>query len=1841
MQAINACPEVLLGTRRLANGRLEVNAIRMHETESNWTTVESLVHEEFDLPTYLAELARLPSGIHSSVSRPKPSLQVLHAGLVLLSAIATDNNRGHVQDLVPFADACFTLCDEKLDLRTRALFIRLAVQLYISHGTSDHDQQSSSESYEWSYPRIPNISKEKAPLDLTALRSAIPKIMGGLCIMSQKIATAATVDPDTSTDNTITATSVLASQRKVIEDLFFFGTQVCVLVRLMIGTIPTADHTAIMDQLNSLVRDLTHLKHSAGKATDCCDYFVAITRAWRAILDVQTTNSVPQTITHRLQKPGLLTAGVLFRDFDGEPAKLEARFGDLPSIIDKDFHILMRVEACRLIHAIADHEGQLLRAIENSVWVGDNGGQAIGKCQTLVKRLSDIDDLALAREQQFMAGSNRNSSTPDEVFTRSERKLRALAETQNISTRLTATILGAIALIEDDSKTRTLNGLIHKEHIMYQHILRKTEFFSCILCGETGTARGQSQSLLKLLAFEKGQANWLCAEEKELVQSCFTFLQKFVAANGANQMSVVNTPGAVDLVFEKYFGTDLGEIEFLKSLFSHDNRAAARSVSQGQLKRICKSIRWSVSTNTITRIVSPCAVILHNLVGSEHRPIVENQHTVMEVLLVGGTGRGSALDTSFWLRHDKVYLRDSMSFVQIDSRFLAPLEVESSASRLNYHVSILHLLANCTHSNDLLGAKLRELMPLPLFVGCHKCHRDPCTWKFEDIPPGILCRGGDTPPVLLHAYMHVFETIYVEPLAKGYHFIEKLFFQSVTGRPQFGPTVSEAAIDMLADGLSAWLVLFADIAVDSVLLYPEVNHSGGGLLSLLTTVFETNLVENADDADSSVKCTSNAHWSFHETSQLANIIVSFEQKIAAKLGQLVDHVAAGTDDHQRQLLSRFAASLNLSAAFDIEKRILSDEPKSELKAKIDAMRSKMSTFGLPEHEHVDTFEKFQRVSKAALSGDPLDRFTWSKRLYPQDFDPSVPGSSYWWAKERDCARDSYQFARWVQSVVMSVHGGCVRNSGATTTAKYNIEHVKLLVDMCEDYPDEVNVNDIIMGFNGALLREAWAHMGAQHRANPIEDFFIAPAEMKMAIAGGANGFRLLSSVLKRGHPDEVSRVARLALLLLQGKQADISEFSSQGCQFACLDMEKKLSASRRSMLPSILNLLELCMTSVEGNLTSKYQTGARLFRMLQLLCENQCSEWQDQLGTSKLGHNAVSRITGLFHPFARSVRERTPTPAAMRAMEDDDPRLAAAAANVALLSQFVDCMGELIVGPHRHNQRTMLTMTTDDGVNSFEYCTAVLYWLVRRQIDMRAGSSQGMSYQRKVVRKRRLAALMAAETSIASLMNMALEGYDPENFQGLIRILRRPPEGTPLSTGLDCLMDNLVAHEKFTHSQQFEDAEEANANLSKQYFILIGKLQNFDGTVHLHFRNSQNEEAVAAWSRMSKIIRTIQVAVQPHGESQLYHTEPAIRYQMLYFDVPSSCAKQEHSPLLSSFFHGMYDADVYLDHPWSQRHRQILSSMHHYIAVHDYQAKFDANLLLKGFQRVGGKLYLLTILQTLVICVVLLVPKNSALHDVAVPWGESAGGDGGDGGDADDTDGGDADAFLSVNASAHVISSTLKFVYYFSQMPLILAQRAYRERLDSGEHLGMRAMYTVKTLFGGTESIFMICCVVCSWLGNFVDPFFFFFHLLEFFFIAKIARVLLDVVISRFRQLLVTLAMGFLLIVIFSAIGWKLIIPHFKYEIAGHPKWTEGVEFHEFVLAHVLHGIEEGPQSKLGDGTQEPGYMTLTVVYFVVIIVIQTAVIQGIVIDVSARDTPHRGTHDLPACSSVYTAKTL
>ena len=55
-----------------------------------------------------------------------------------------------------------------------------------------------------------------------------------------------------------------------------------------------------------------------------------------------------------------------------------------------------------------------------------------------------------------------------------------------------------------------------------------------------------------------------------------------------------------------------------------------------------------------------------------------------------------------------------------------------------------------------------------------------------------------------------------------------------------------------------------------------------------------------------------------------------------------------------------------------------------------------------------------------------------------------------------------------------------------------------------------------------------------------------------------------------------------------------------------------------------------------------------------------------------------------------------------------------------------------------------------------------------------------------------------------------------------------------------------------------------------------------------------------------------------------------------------------------------------------------------------------------------------------------------------------------------------------------------------------------------------------------------------------------------------ISRLLLNVVVSRTSQLLVTMFLGFVLTYLFAAIGWKLVIPYFEYGFEGSLiAWTD------------------------------------------------------------------------------------
>ena len=69
--------------------------------------------------------------------------------------------------------------------------------------------------------------------------------------------------------------------------------------------------------------------------------------------------------------------------------------------------------------------------------------------------------------------------------------------------------------------------------------------------------------------------------------------------------------------------------------------------------------------------------------------------------------------------------------------------------------------------------------------------------------------------------------------------MKDLFCSSVTVMVN-GKLESESPIDMLGDALSNILKLFrvGDLSLESLLVYPDPNHSGGGIVALLTKVFE-------------------------------------------------------------------------------------------------------------------------------------------------------------------------------------------------------------------------------------------------------------------------------------------------------------------------------------------------------------------------------------------------------------------------------------------------------------------------------------------------------------------------------------------------------------------------------------------------------------------------------------------------------------------------------------------------------------------------------------------------------------------------------------------------------------------------------------------------------------------------------------------------------------------------------------------------------------------------------------------------------------------------------------------
>ena len=159
----------------------------------------------------------------------------------------------------------------------------------------------------------------------------------------------------------------------------------------------------------------------------------------------------------------------------------------------------------------------------------------------------------------------------------------------------------------------------------------------------------------------------------------------------------------------------------------------------------------------------------------------------------------------------------------------------------------------------------------------------------------------------------------------------------------------------------------------SPLLYAKNLNSGGGLLSILSAIFESTLIEMSDDADRLVK----------NTDRKLSVSTDMQADIVKVLEDILSTVQ--TREQQEQL-SRFVAALEISSAFP-------QEMLTGAKEKLKTIRDKTE---MTECDQVASWRGFVRVVESAF-GPEHHCLPWARAL--KRF-ASLPSSSHLSSLER-------------------------------------------------------------------------------------------------------------------------------------------------------------------------------------------------------------------------------------------------------------------------------------------------------------------------------------------------------------------------------------------------------------------------------------------------------------------------------------------------------------------------------------------------------------------------------------------------------------------------------------------------------------------------------------------------------------------------------------------------------------------------------------------------------------------------------------------------------------------------
>lgn len=1830
---IKAHPDFLMQACIGDDNRVKVDATQIFVTKNesqifsqeNWLAIDQLPLEDFDLPTYLSEKAQL-----KNPSKPLPSLQVFHSGLALLEALCIDENKQLMQQLVPLDLAQSALTDTGNDFITRAHYAKLILLVHMRSDVESSGWQS------WCWPCVLRCFDAKTSSEFEhKIVSMLDELEG----------------------HAATICSNSGAYKFSLQDFFEFCAQLLHLCRkivcsqLLSGRLHTL--RAIVDAILCIHQDTDALHSDA-----CLDCFVQLCRLWKKIEIDRTkqlsANCIKQWIDSRI-KTAQQTFSMLDHFFSSVGHKVD--FGNLDNFIHPGIPVTIRLEALRLMDSISNSRKQLLNELESIVFFANERDPRI----------------IVDRAEKLHQEATTNLRAVSDCFSSNCAKD---ASDYACITKMKSTVEQAICMLDIADDNYEAHQAIFRKIHFYRRIVSDNDQDSGVLdvlCQDrtrNKASLSEDQAALQIQTLWRGH----CARERqsaaygersscnlhdhvgsiamaeqernaraELIITCFRFLELLCTSSPENQLLLSDKRitqqlfKAAKILYE--ISPETADAAAFFAALCTQNPLAAVQI-QSEVSWICEIAHHSENCNLVKYIE-----LLQRLTIPENDPIGATQTLIYNILVDADGGSRDILDRAFWLLEDDAGDGTGQG-IQFRHGHSGATTDNALQSRFEYHTAVLHLLADCCHKNEKISDQLRHLLPIHLFVGEH---------ERTESQPGILNRKDDVPTAVKLGYMRLFQVLYIDPVSPKC--LYDLFPTTGSVSTIDGSEISESPLECMCDGLDAFLEELVTSSPNSPMLYPSDNMRGGGIVMILTKIFESALIEMmTENEDKIAEC-----WN---KGCLWNCVDKYKTRLRTSL---VNLVTGAIEDRHCQLLMALTQAMRMSAVFSADPMF---ESKDELAPAINAMRDTISSSGsILAETSIDTFPKFVQLARA-IFGCTTGEFPWAQRRYTEDEIPDCEQSSYWWSKDRDAADDGFEFPRCILHIVLDGAANDARRkesikaNGKTDThshgqhlgnidghvhahstpgyivadeqhdrgpsGPHTIENVKGLIDTCSTYPHSLNVEAVLMGFNGALLRQAM-ESGNMDGAALVDASFIAPATIKDSLATEADACRLLSAFLKNGVGEHiVSRAARFGTLLFQGN--DDPEFSSAAAVKASLHLHqmqaKRVSRINTRMTHGMMQLMHSYINNSDGSATTLRATaGTRILRVLQLLCENQCYQWQNELGVSDSGTDVVTRVSQFYAQFARDVRENSPSAAAMRSMADDDLRIQALDSSLLFLLQFCETLTEFILGPHSKNQRRVLDAEINSGERVLECVPLMLQWLQTRQSSLLRVSDAEMSETRQKTRRARFLTLLKVELGTLELVDGILEGYTRRNFMRVTRMFLHNAAGH--DNGFVVLLKNLTSHhlaDANWKGDKFSEERSLCEDLLIRYFVIVSKLKSYDRTARFVVEKFLLASPAPRAAMRSAQTNVVQVQIKVHGRPAHYsapHAEfdPRQLFQLLYFAVPTASRGMTRCSLATSFFQTLFDRDVYLDMTWRERQEVILRGMFYFMDVHDHQMVFNNSKALRTLQWLGT--YIAVVQLFLTVCInALLLYGSSESSQSGAEWVEV------DTKTWIDIFPIDFRSFIfDLFSKVHVVCSVITLTNYMSQMPLINAKRVYRDALvpEGGANRCGRMGSSFWKLarassvcFGSIETVYRILALIASLMGAMWDSFFFSFHTLEFFFVTEISRLLLSVVVTRFSQLMVTIFLCLILTYVYAALGWKLVAPNFAYGFSDLPDLSHSYvspNFHAWALAHFEHGIRDGPRQMLNDAQPPLEYVILSTSYYIVIILLIGAIIQGIVID--------------------------